>query len=87
MKLDEIKRISDAATRGSWMCNFYASDFCVRPGKSATEEDFCFIDMARNVIPKLIAVAEAAKAYLGSPEGHFQAFKDLQKALEELEKD
>lgn len=79
MKLEEMRRVCEAATPGPWRFKREdepgevreavvfgvdtVSEGCVSDRISLyREEDARFIAMARAVIPKLLAVAEAAKA-------------------------
>ncbi len=76
MKLDELKRLVEAATPGPWDHAEYKCKCChyvdaaesedlmyVSNGLSCLKpQDAAFIAAARNHISKLIAVAEAAKA-------------------------
>ena len=79
MTLDEIKRITTAATPGPWLREIHGTqegsfDLATGPWHDQRQEDnnkstqdAAFIAMARTVLPKLIAVAEAAQK-IWSPE-------------------
>lgn len=73
MKLDDIRRICEAATPGPWRAEVNGTpdgsfDFAAGPWHDQTKgstdgaaEDAVFIAMARTMLPKLQKVAEAAR--------------------------
>lgn len=83
MKLEDIRKLCDAATPGPWLESYgydgggYPRAFCPAceadsSGESQAEKDAAFIAAARTLVPKLVAVAEAAKDLglgLTPPEG------------------
>ena len=104
MKLEEIKKLCDEATPGPWVRHETYSDVWFLGEKimgnnktivyqndghnAGKEEDIKFIAASRTLIPKLLAVAEAAKKYMHID--HFmtpEAGVSLRNALEDLERD
>lgn len=77
MKVEDIKRICEAATPGPWVEKVYTCECCAcveigNTGKSImyvldnlpavhSGTDATFIAMARTMLPKLVKVAEAVK--------------------------
>ncbi len=102
MKIEEIEKLCEEATSGPWtwrvpgyLCNKYIDNGLVldineeKNGVWHSSEDAKFIASSRTLMPKLLAVAKAAK--MASEKIHevsFLAyFADMRKALEELEKE
>lgn len=89
MKLDDMKKITEQAKPGPWetpLClHYYRYDNSFVEMK---EENERFIAMARTAMPKLIAVAEAAKEHFDvtSVLDCYESADAVRKALEELEK-
>lgn len=90
MKLEEMKRIADARTKGEWFWsgNTYGEYLKSRNGedillgidaetglyKKASEEDEAFIAMAANNWDKLMKVVEAAKEYCECEHDHILGY-------------
>lgn len=79
MKLEEIKALIEAATPGPWEANgtgAYVAMMSIfddkirkyvsapQTGMCVSDGDIAFIAASRTLLPKLLAVAEAAKAYV-----------------------
>lgn len=71
MKLEDIRKLCDEATAGPWGMDWHNDDRTTRDiwralgpivdGKARAQADAAFIAMARTALPKLLAVAEAAR--------------------------
>lgn len=98
MKLSEIRKLCDEATPGPWRYDhgnwaverYDRSDY--HRSEIGKPEDGEFIAAARTLMPKLLAIAEAAHAYfaLGAPyyeqeEEYSRLEKEVTTALKELE--
>lgn len=68
MKLPDIRALIEAATPGPWVKSNELGSDSIGPvsgnyaGADASEEDIRFILASRDLLPKLLAVAEAAEA-------------------------
>lgn len=83
MKLEEIEKLCSEATPGPWDLNHQAWF------DEAPSIDHKFVEMARTELPKLLAIAKAAKQVCEGmkDENYFILGSELlEKALEELEK-
>jgi hypothetical protein len=88
MTLDELQRLCDKATPGPWNVNAEYGTTIWAQAKPAHDyddnDDAHFITAARLYLPKLIAVARAAKA--ATEDWYFDdSYKDLCVALAALE--
>lgn len=103
MKLEDIEKLYSETTKGEWAyCYDGSSDYSLGLAPDPQEQRICgiyqrscnirdaeFMAVAHNIMPKLLAVAEAAKATLAR-QNDYQAswaMEDIRIALEELEKD
>ena len=92
--LDELERLSKAATPGPWYCDFDANGFYVifKSNKTPNITDAELIEAMRNNIDNLITVARAASAVEKLCEdgysdiGGFAEYDSLTRALAELER-
>lgn len=87
MKLEEMKKVGEARTKGEWTAPGYEdhTDDILRAGGKRIcgacccggfllEEDRKFAVTAANKWDKFIAVVEAAKALMNDPDGDLDAF-------------
>ena len=95
MKLDEIRKLCDETTPGPWGsdrlvlgCEDFAATGPLHVDKASALADCRFIAAARDLMPKLLAVAEAADDRIagaidmGVNPDYFQPFFDALAALE-----
>lgn len=82
MKLEEIRKLIDAATPGPWtnrmqdgLCNKYIDDDAIVISKEERDNmnpaNVAFIALSRTLMPKLLAVAKVAKAFF---EDHLEQY-------------
>lgn len=101
MNLEEIEKLCEEATKGPWtvnktrkiiaseidnghtIANLYQSDFVIWQAEINAK----FIAASRTLMPKLLAVAKAAKPVMIISNKEHEAWKTLRLALEELEKE
>lgn len=91
MKLDELEQLEKAATPGPWERVAYAKSdhgfvMMLTGGEDEyeAEQNARFVAVSRSYMPKLLAVARAAKGWTGYLAVHDMGV-DLIAALEELE--
>lgn len=93
MKLEDIKKLIDAATPGPWVAyqelqrSWYIEDKCATAtilDSAMSGSDAAFIAASRTLMPKLLAVAEEAASLCEAyPSGH--SLHVLRRALAALE--
>lgn len=88
MSLDEIEKLCEALTTGEWAFKPMSRMVVNETGKLIAEvekpEDGVFLANAKTLIPKLLEVAKVAKTVIKADK--YEIWKELEEALEELEK-